>query len=464
MFKKNLRLTLAMVVIALVAFSSLAGAAAPKYVFYFIGDGLGAAQRQAAEYFLQEQTGNPDAKLVMNQFPIAGINTTHSLDTLVTDSAAAATALAAGVKTNNGIIAQLPDGTNVKTLIEACEDLGMATGIVSTTRLTHATPAAFASHNQSRNNEAEIAADFIDSGVDYFAGGGYRYFVPKSWEWGKSSRNDELNVAQEFYNNNYHVFLTENDTAKFREFQPTAREKVFAVFTYSHMPYEIERAENVPSVAELTAKGIDILDKYNKGFFMMVEGGRIDHACHANDAPGSIHDTLAFDDAIAEAYEFYKKHPAETLIVIVGDHETGGMGLGFGSNYYLNMNELVNVRVSVEDTLQSAYTGDRAAFYQYIAANCDIGDLTAAEKATIEKAMDIVDNGTSDSSYGGYNPVAIAVAHITSERANLYWTTYAHSGTAIPMSAIGVGAESFGGFKDNTEIAKAMAKLLSIKL
>lgn len=475
MLHKEGRKLLVVILLAVITLgvSGVVQADSPKYVFYFIGDGLGASQRQAAEYFLQEQTGNLEARLVMNSLAIAGINTTHSADTLVTDSAAAGTALATGYKTNNGVISQLPDGTVLRTIFEAAEEKGMATGLVSTTRLTHATPAVFASHNASRNAENEIAYDFLDSGVDYIAGGGYRHFVPQDWKWGSSKRKDDINVAQEFYELGYKIFLTEQDTKTFRNYQPKGADKVIALFTNSHLPYEIDRnAEEVPSIAELTAKGIDILEKYPKGFIMMVEGGRIDHACHANDPAATIHDTLAFDAAVGEAYKFYQRHPQETLIIVVGDHETGGFGLGFGKNYFLNMQELVDVKVSTADVLNYGagnylknFKNNRPAYYAYLDENLGLDDLTAEEREKIEAAIDLVESGAEvDASYGGYDPVAITVTHILSERANVHWTTYAHSGTAIPMSAIGVDAEQLGGFKDNTEIAKTLAAIMELKL
>jgi alkaline phosphatase len=198
---------------------------------------------------------------------------------------------------------------------------------------------------------------------------------------------------------------------------------------------------------------------------MMIEGGRIDHACHANDVSGSIMDTLAFDEAVEVAMDFYNDHPDETLVLVVGDHETGGMGLGFGKNYFLNMDELMDIKISVADTLQGKYTGDREAYFDYVEANMGLDNLTAEEQAEIEEAMDIVDNEVDPGNvYGGYDPVAIAVTHVVSERANFYWTTYAHSGTAIPLSAVGVGAASFGGYKDNTEIAETMADLMGFTL
>jgi len=442
---------------------------APKYVFYFIGDGLGAAQRQVAEFYKQEVTGDKSVKLLMNTLPVAGINTTYSTDSLVTDSAAAGTALATGYKTNNGMISQKPDGTSVKTLIEAAEEKGMATGIITTTRLTHATPAVFASHNESRNNENEIAEDFLDSGVEFFAGGGNRHFVPKNWEWGKSKREDDRNILAEFNQKGYKVFESVDASEEFRKYQPKAGDKVMATLSSSHLPYEIDRKQTnaSPSLAEITQKGIDVLSKYNNGFFLMVEGGRIDHACHANDAAGSIHDTLAFDEAVSKAMDFYKKHPEETLIVIVGDHETGGMGLGFSKNYFLKLEELKDIKASVEDVLTKKYDKNREAYFNYIAENFGLNDLAEKERAEIIKAMDIADSGAEYDTavYGsGYGPVAIATTHVISQRANIEWTTFAHSATAIPMSAIGKGAENFGGYKDNTEIAKAMADLMGFGL
>lgn len=448
------------------------GEKSPKYVFYFVGDGLGASQRQFAEIFLQEKTGDKSKKLLINSLPVAGINTTYSSDSLITDSAAAGTALATGHKTNNKVISQTPDGRDLKTLVEGAEEKGMATGIITSTRLTHATPATFASHNESRYNANEIAEEYLDSGVEFFAGGGYRHFVPEGWKWGKSKREDSRNLLEEFSRKGYKVFESDNKTEDFRNYIPNKEDKVIATFDYSHLPYEIDRVNDnkTPSLAEITQKGIDVLSKYKDGFFMMVEGGRIDHACHANDPVGAIHDTLAFDNAVKKAYDFYKKHPKETLIVVVGDHETGGMGLGFGNGYFLDMKPLLNAKVSIADTVMGAYTNqfdnDREKYFKYISEKLRLNDLTESEKSEIEKAMDIVDNKDEERAkvYGGYDPVGMATAHVVSERANIQWTTYAHSGTQIPMSAVGVGSENFSGYKDNTEIAKTMARLLNITL
>ncbi len=448
----------------------------PKYVFMFIGDGLGFSQRQFSEYYLQTLENDPSKKLLMNTFSVSGINTTHSADALITDSAAAGTALATGFKTNNGVISQDANGNNVRTLIEEAEARGMATGLVTTTRLTHATPATFAAHNISRGNENEIAEDYLDSGVDFFAGGGLRHFIPQNYQTDqtdsagktiKSKRKDDKNIVDEFDKLGYETYLGMNGAKAFKTEDFSDIDKVFAAFTYTHLPYEIDRInqqQETPSLADMTDKCIQVLEKDEDGFFVMVEGGRIDHASHANDAASTVNDTLAFDDAIQEAYEFYLEHPQETLILVVGDHETGGMGLGMDTKgYFVDPSVLIKAKASIEDVVFGKYTGDRESFKTYIGENLGLNDLTEDELAKLEKGMDDADAGITYGYYN-YNSAGMAVTHIISERANIFWTTTIHTGTAIPMSAIGIGAETFDGYKDNTEIARAMADLMGFEL
>lgn len=446
---------------ALMAATSFAQA---KYVFYFIGDGMGAGQRQISEEFKKEVL-KKDGKLLLNSLPIAGITTTYSADTLITDSAAAGTALATGHKTNNGYISKDVKGNDLQTLVELAQDKGMATGLVSTTRITHATPAVFASHNLDRDDENGIAVDYIDSNVDYFAGGGYRHFVGKDSGL-TSKRKDNRDLVKEFEARGYKTFIGEDSTKAFEKWTPKHGEKAFAAFRASHMPYTVDDPKGeLPTLREMTEKGIDLLSQDEEGFFMMVEGGRIDHASHAQDVVGTIYDTIAFDNAIKAAYEFYQKHPQDTLIVVAADHETGGMGLGFGNNYFMNLDQLAGVKVSIEDTLQKAYNGDRDQYFKYIATNMGLKDLTDAEKESILRAMDVEDSKVdSKAQYGGYSPTAIAVAHIVSERAGMQWTTFAHTGIQVPLAAIGEDAPKFNGFKDNTDVAKLVAESMGKKI
>jgi len=451
-----------------------------KYVFMLIGDGLGFSQRQMAEYYLQSTADNPSRKLVMNTLPVSGINTTHSSSSLITDSAAAGTALACGVKTANGVIAQDEKGHAVKTLIEAAEEKGMKTGIVSTTRLTHATPATFAAHNEARGNENAIAVDFLDSGVDFFAGGGARHFLPMSTPKDqkdysgaimKSKRKDERNIVKEFEQMGYSTYIGKQGSDALKAEHFLDDEKVFAALTYSHLPYEIDRQNlypELPSIAELTDKAIEFLSKDEDGFFLMVEGGRIDHAAHGNDATGTIYDTLAFDDVVKSALDFYKEHPSETLILVVGDHETGGLGLGMDrQGYFVDMGPLEAVDISLEQILYGEMTydtgDDKEAYIAYVKENYGLSNMTSEELVKIKRGMADVDGGKTFGYYD-YNAAGMAVGHIISERANIFWTTTIHTGTAIPLSAVGVASNQFSGYKDNTEIAKAMAAILNVKL
>ncbi len=454
--------TLNKIVLATSLMASLAAQAAePKYVFYMIGDGMSSAQRQITEYYQQQQKHNSNYHLAINSLPVTGIITTQSASSLVTDSAAAGTALATGVKTDNGVIALTPDGKKLTTLLEGAEKQGKATGLITTTRLTHATPATFVAKNSNRNAENEIANDYVNSHVDFLAGGGYRHFIT-----GKDSkRKDGHNLVKEFANEGYTTFIGKDSSKSFLDYQPKAGDHVLALFTKSHLPYDMDR-KVTPSLAQMTEKGIELLSKDKDGFFMMVEGGRIDHAAHANDIAGVIGDTTAFDDAVKTALNFYNKHPKETLIVVVGDHETGGMGLGLGKQYFMNLDRVANFKESIEDKLQKVYNGDHAAFYQHIADNYGLTELTADEKSKLETAMNFVDSGKKDSNYiwGGYDPVAMTVAHITSQRAGVYWTSYAHTAVQLPVSSIGVDSANFGGFGDNTDVAKKLAKAMDVKI
>jgi alkaline phosphatase len=476
---QGIKKTVGLCMAAMLISAPAIGAEQPKYVFYMIGDGLGASQRQFSEFFVREKDHDVSKELLMNTFEVAGLNTTYAADTLITDSAAAGTALASGIKTNKGVVGKDAKGKNVKTLVEAAEAGGMATGIITTTRLTHATPAAFATHNVSRNNENEIAEDYLDSEVDFLAGGGIRHFIPQSMkiENGdaigqtiKSKRKDEKNLIDIFSKSGYQTFIGMEGAKAFKTNDFSKSAKVLALFTYTHMPYEIERINSystVPSLAEITKAGIEVLKKDEDGFFMMVEAGRIDHAAHANDPTGVIYDTIAFDEAIKVAYDFYQQHPQDTLIVVVGDHETGGMGLGMDSKgYNLDMSQLLATKTSVEDSLaygKGQYTGDKEAHLAFLKNQFGLDNLTVTESAKLQQAMADADAGKT-AGYYKVNPAALAAAHILSERANINWTTTIHTATMIPMSATGVEAQRFAGYKDNTEIATIMADLLGFKL
>jgi alkaline phosphatase len=287
-----------------------------KNIIFCIGDGMGLGQISLARM----KAAGPDGTLYMERMPVTGFIRTHSADALVTDSPAAGTALASGVKTNNGIIGIMPDGTRYQTILEAAKAKGMATGLVVTSRITDATPAAFASHVTSRKMQDKIAEQLISNKVNILFGGGKEYFLPRSYS--RSKRNDQKNLIERAKKTGY-LYIRNAE-----ELKTANRPHILGLFQLG--PLTTVAPE--PSLTELTAKAIDILDREggDYGFFLMIEGSQIDWACHDNDAARTIRQTLLFDQAVKAAIDFAleDKH---TLVIVTADHETGGLTIKDGS-------------------------------------------------------------------------------------------------------------------------------------
>ena len=477
-----------------------------KYVFLFIGDGLAMPQRSAAEYVLaaRENAATPGAvKLAMNALPVQGLTTTYSLNSIITDSGAAGTAIACGVKTYNGAIGV--DGTKhpVRSVAETARDNGKKVGIVSTVSLDHATPASFYAHQTSRNNYYEIALEVAASGFDFFGGGGFKDPA------GKKSRKegDKPNALEVIKQAGYALPETRQAIL---DLGPGAKAVAVnpALDEAKAMPYALDGDQKGLSLAAFTAKGIEVLDN-PKGFFFMIEGGKIDWACHANDAVAAVDDTLALDEAVAEALRFAAKHPAETLIVVTGDHECGGLTLGFSGTRYGNYYEYLKNQKTSFDTFTDALAAYKKS---HTAANAVFEDVvpliresfglivpTAADLEAMNNDPKPNEDTTSPANphglylkdfelkevreafvramqdtgskpeqgaemdyraYGGYDPLAVTLTHILDNKAGIGWTSYAHTGVPVVTSATGPGAEAFAGAYDNTDLAKKLLAVL----
>ncbi len=310
-----------------------AGPESPKYIFLFIGDGMGVPQVALA--------AKAAGKNIIAGCPAVGLTSTASLDHFITDSAAAATALACGEKTDSGVVGRTPDGKPLRSLVEEAKARGRRTGVITSVSLDHATPAGFYASVPSRRNYYDIAVQMGQSGIDFLGGGGLlqprgsRGDRPDAWELARAS--------------GYTVVNTLDDFAALRP----GGGKVIAVTPVptaeQSLPYAIDRMPGTLTLRSLTVKAIELLDNPG-GFFLMVEGGMIDWACHANDAATALAETVAFQEAIEAALKFAAAHPAETLIVITADHETGGMTLGhrripYGENYRLLENQKMSFQV-----------------------------------------------------------------------------------------------------------------------
>lgn len=278
----------------------------PKNIIFLIGDGMGVSQVFAG------LVGN-QGKLFIENCRHIGFSKTQSSDNFITDSAAGGTALSTGVRTYNGAIGVNPDTIPVKTILEEAEENGLATGLVSTSAITHATPASFIAHQKKRSMYEEIAADFLKTDIDVFIGGGLAHFI---------GRKDKRNLLNELKEKGYTV---ENDLAKI---QKVKSGKLAGLTAQVHNGRIEERGDMLP-IATKTA--INILDKNSNGdgFFVMIEGSQIDWGGHANSSIYIVEDMLDFDRAIGEAIKFAAKD-GETLVVVTADHETGGMAITGG--------------------------------------------------------------------------------------------------------------------------------------
>jgi alkaline phosphatase len=448
-----------------------------KYAFLFIGDGMGQAEintAQAYEMAINQKIGFKP--LTFTQFPSVGWVTTYANNRFITGSAAAGTALATGYKTNIGRISMNPDATeSYESIAELAKKQGFKTGIITSVSIDHATPAVFYAHQPSRNNYFEIGMQLANSNMDFFGGGGFKDPV-------RVINNDTLNVVKKAIENGFTVV---NTMEAFKSLKPGSG-KVIAIAPRlagdAAMPYVIDGNEGNPSLADFTQKAIELLQDGN-GFFMMVEGGKIDWAGHGNDAAANIHETLAFDEAIAVAKAFYDQHPKETLIVVTADHETGGLALGNGGmEYNSNLKALEYQHMSAEKfdlelihyckQLSSDNEKAFAGLMKLVGDAFGLGDTTKIKLSSneVEKVKQLfndniyshVDKGTEPSE-ANYQAITFHLLRLISNKSGLGWTSHAHTGINVPVYAIGPGSQLFEGIIDNTEIPKKMEKLMMIQ-
>ncbi|MDR0444034.1 MAG: alkaline phosphatase [Treponema sp.] len=474
-----------------------------KYVFLFVADGMAASQFSAAEYYLASKdsiTNYGITRLNFTQFPAAGISNTHDYGSLITDSASAGTAFASGKKTLSSMINVDPkDGKSpYKTIAEYAREAGMKIGIVSTVTLTHATPASFYGKTNNRNNTdgtpevVGLAKQLVESGFDYYGGG---------WIVGNSANNDKY--VEDAKQSGYTVTRT---PAAFNGLTKTSG-KVIAlaerVQDSGAMHYEIDRKPTDLSIVDFTKKGIELLEN-PKGFFFMVESGKIDWAGHANDAGALIHDMLIFDKAIEEALAFQKRYPKETLIVVIGDHETGGMGVGWAgtagipaqpgvsanlgmgySMYFEKISRQTRSYVAFDDEVINPYKARvgnvsqrkiedlYADILQSFGIDLRPGSLNVSEfqKNQIEIAFKrSMEQPVTEPQEGwrvfhsSYEPLSVKLTQILNQTAGIGWTSYSHTATPVATFATGVHQEIFSGYYDNTQIFFKLASAMNIKV
>lgn len=435
------------------------GAGSPKYIFLFIGDGMSTPQRMMADEFSRKRDGR---QLVINTLPYHATTRSCSANQLVTDSAAAATAIACGTKTANGKLGVDPEDRPLESVAEVAKKRGRKVGIVTSVTINHATPGGFYAHRSRRSQGYAIGLDLIASNFDYFAGGGFGNYADdrKAPEY----RGDLYELLKQ---NGYTLTTTR---AEFEKLRPGVG-KVFARGNTGALPYELDSDGSVPTLAEFTKKGIELLDNPN-GFFMMVEGGSIDWCGHSNEAAANLVEVLGLDKAVRVAMDFALKHPDETLIVVTGDHETGGMTMGFaGVGYNLYMDRLAEQTCTTGEFVRRVREARKAKpdfgfddvkpmlekAYGFKFGGEGPMVLTKAELERLNKAVVTDKSGKTRIAASALGKEART---IMSNKAGVGWTSGSHTALPVLTTSWGKGAENFSGFIDNTDIAKKLKALL----
>jgi len=433
-----------------------------KYVFLFIGDGMGLQQVNATQVYI-DSVLKDNQKLSFINFPVQTFMTTYAANQNITCSAAAGTALSTGSKTSIGTLGLNYNHTDsLFSIAKYFKEKGLKVGLLTSVSIDHATPAAFYAHQGSRGSSYDIAIDLLKSGYDFYASGG---FIDPYGKKLKDSVESIYSLGQK-YSYAFTTSLTAIDSLK-GKFKSIVYSSP-APAPESTLKYDIDSDSSDVTLADLTKKAIQTL--YNpKGFFMMVEGGKIDWACHSNDAATALHEVIAFSRAVSQAVEFYKAHPDETLIIVTADHETGGFSLGNKENKYsIHLSLLKNQKLSKEQlqvlvrnqfsrTLKPSFK----EMLEYIKSKTGLGNASLQLGLT-EKELKSLNDAYSNSikpikektSKPNYQSESKETFSSACRKVAIGWTSTSHTGSPVPVFVMGKGEKLFSGRLDNTNIPK----------
>ncbi|MDE6670265.1 MAG: alkaline phosphatase [Muribaculaceae bacterium] len=424
-----------------------AGAETPKYIFYFIGDGMGMGHVMATRNYLRT-VHNPDSLPLMMTFPVASPVQTYSFSSTTTDSAAAGTALSTGNKTNNYMLGVSPDTIPVTSIAVNLKDQGYGIGIITSVAPDDATPGAFYAHVRDRKLFDDITADAAASGYDLIAGAGLR---------GSTDAADVLRRG------GFDVVYGLD------EFNASTAPRKFLLDTHTEHPWSIGYtidgpwgSLNLPDMTEAAISHLSVT--HPERFFLMCEGGNIDHAAHSNDGAAVIREVLAFQDAIRHAYNFYLEHPDETLIIVTADHDTGGMAAKGNARFDLvdiqkmskdKFNEMCR---NIAETASMSWPEMKTQLRELFSLG-DAIPLSEKDEAELSDMFAATMSGTAGSEqtiYNSYSDFVGRVFRIINEAMGIGWITGSHTSNPVPVFAIGNGAERFGYFMNNTDIPYAI--------
>ncbi|MCY7948124.1 alkaline phosphatase [Bacillus atrophaeus] len=408
-----------------------------RNVIVMIGDGMGTPYINAYRSLKNNGKTPNDMKLTEFDPNLTGMMMTYpgDPDYNITDSAAAGTALSTGVKTYNNAIGVNKNKKRVKSVLEEAKEQGKSTGLVATSEINHATPAAYGAHNESRKNMNQIANSYFDDKIngkqkiDVLLGGGKTYFNRK-----------DRNLTEEFKKTGYSYVTTK------RELKKDKNKQILGLFADGGLAKALDRDSQTPSLEDMTSSAIDRLNQNKKGFFLMVEGSQIDWAAHDNDVVGAMSEVKDFEKAYKAAIQFAKKDK-HTLVIATADHTTGGFTIGANSEKNWHAKPILAAKRTPEFMAKKIAEGKPAK--DVLSRYTDL-TFTAEEIKTVEAAAQ------ADQNKGAYK----AIIKLFNTRSNSGWTSTDHTGEEVPVYAYGPGKEKFAGLINNTDQAKKIFKIL----
>lgn len=422
-----------------------------KNVIFMVSDGMSSGTLSMADLHKHRQFGNRSNWMELYNSDRTfhrGLMDMASLNSPVTDSAAAGSSWGCGKRINNGAINMGPEGEKYQPVNQIFKDAGKKTGLVTTTRLTHATPASFSINIDDRGKEDQIAEKYLQREYDVMLGGGARHFE-------EESRSDGKDLVKEFSNKNYTVVRSKKELS-----EASSDDRLLGLFFESHLPYTIdhktieEYRQNIPTLAEMTEKAVERLENKD-GFILQVEGGRVDHGAHANDATGMLYDQIAFDDAVKVALDYIEGRD-DTLLIITTDHGNGNPALnGAGSRYREsseNFNRLQNFKHSNTWILSDL---DGSSSVSQIRERIKYGtelEISKEEAGSVQSAL----NGNLDTLYDIQNTPSAVLGSILANYTSINFTSGNHTSDYIELAALGPGIQRLDHFTRNTELFDLM--------
>lgn len=436
----------------------------PQNIIFMISDGLGPSAITAAREYYGE--------LSLDEILVGTIQT-RSHSSAVTDSAAGATAFATGVRTYNRAVSVAPDKTPLVTLLEDAKAQGMKTGLVATSPIAHATPAAFSAHAVHRKLMYDIAQQQAESGTDLLLAGGYDDWLPK--EQG-GCRTDGRNLLNELHSKGYQKAVFQKDSLNIPALP------AIGLFAKGNLDYMIDHSDSSgPTLQQMTSKALSILSRQTSGFFLMIEGSRIDHAAHVNDPVSKLHEIKSYDDTVRTVLDFARKD-GRTLVISVSDHETGGMTIGRRTgdkSYYkwrpdvlrsvkASTNYIANRIIAGDDPKMTVlkYTGLETINKQEQAQLTELAMQARQKKKTSSACSskwykkDLPQKLKNRKKISAKKRLMYWIGERISREAHIGWTTYGHTGIDVNLYAFGPSHEKFRGSHKNTHIAAVIAELM----